>query len=396
MTNREIFYKNIAQTSQFPMALEVKKAEGVYITDKNDKKYIDLIAGISVSNLGHKHPAIINAIKKQIDTFSYVMVYGEFIQPPQTEYAKLICKYLPETLNSVYFVNSGSEAVEGSLKLAKRYTDRTEIIAFKNAYHGSTHGSLSVTGVESLKNAFRPLLPDIKHISLNNIEDLDNITNRTAAVIIEAIQGEAGVQIPQKHFMQKLREKCNQTDTVLIIDEIQTAFARTGTLFGFEHYNIVPDIITLAKSFGGGMPLGAFIASNKIMQSLTHNPILGHISTFGGHPVCCAAGKAALQTIINQNLTKTISHKENLFLEKLKHPAIKNIRSKGLLMAIEFEAFDFNKKVIDACLSNGLITDWFLFDDKSLRLAPPLIINEKEINYACKILLKTIESVAKI
>jgi acetylornithine/N-succinyldiaminopimelate aminotransferase len=391
MNNRELFYANLAQTSPNPLALEIVKAEGIYLWDADGKKYIDLISGISVSNVGHRNPFVINAIKEQVDKYLHLMVYGEYIQSPQVKLAKKISDLLPSNLDSVYFVNSGSEAVEGALKLAKKYTNRTEIIAFKNAYHGSSHGALSVMGNEKLKQPFRPLLPDVKFIEFNNIDQLKNINHKTACVIAETIQGEAGAIVPSQEFMTALRETCNKKGTLLILDEIQTGFARTGTMFAFEQFSISPDIMTIAKGFAGGMPLGAFISDKEIMSELCSNPALGHITTFGGHPVSCAAALASIEVIESEKLISNIKSKELLFRKYLKHPNIKGIHGKGLLLALEFENFSFNKKVINHCILNGLIADWFLFADNCLRIAPPLIITEDEIKNACEIILQSIE-----
>lgn len=391
MNSRELFYSNLAQTSPKPLALEIVKAEGIYLWDADGKKYIDLISGISVSNIGHRNPAIVTAIKEQVDKYLHLMVYGEYIQSPQVKLAKKISDLLPANLNSVYFVNSGSEAVEGALKLAKKYSNRTEIIAFKNAYHGSSHGALSVMGNERLKQPFRPLLPDVKFIEYNNIDRLKNINHKTACVIAETIQGEAGAIVPSQEFMTALREACNKNGALLILDEIQTGFARTGTMFAFEQFDIVPDIMTIAKGFAGGMPLGAFISSKEIMTTLASNPALGHITTFGGHPVSCAAALASIDVIESEKLISKIKSKETLFRKYLKHPKIKDIHGRGLLLALELEDFSFNKKVIDRCIANGLIADWFLFADDCFRIAPPLIITEDEIEKACEIILQAIE-----
>ena len=402
MTNRQLFFSRLAQTSPAPPALEIKSAKGVYLYGANGKKYMDMISGISVSNLGHANTRINTAIKNQLSKHAHVMVYGEFILAPQAEYAKLLTDYLPEKLDNVYFVNSGSEAVEGALKLAKRYTGRTEIISFKNAYHGSTHGALSVMGNENMKQSFRPLLPDVKFIEFNNENDLLHITSKTACVIIESIQGEAGIVIPENNFLSKLRKRCDETGTLLIFDEIQTGMGRTGELFAFEHYKVVPDILCLAKAFGGGLPLGAFIASKKIMNSLSNNPVLGHITTFGGHPLSCAAGMAAFKIITAKPSAlkgaKVIhplgtGQKGKLFKKLLIHPLIKEVRGEGLLLAVQFSSEEENKKIISRCIENGVITDWFLFNPSAMRIAPPLIISEKEIRKACEIILKSIDEV---
>lgn len=392
LTQRQLFFNHLAQTSSTPLALEIEKAEGLYLTDVSGKRYMDLISGISVSNVGHRHPKVLKAIQEQLDKYLHLMVYGEYIQAPQVRLAKLITDHLPKNLNSVYFVNSGSEAIEGAMKLAKRNTGRTEIVSFKNAYHGSTQGSLSIIGNEEFKNSFRPLLPDTRQIEFNNPTDLQYITSRTAAVIIETIQGEAGAVIPKNDFLKKLRERCNETGTILVADEIQTGFGRTGKLFAFEHYNFIPDIICIAKGMGGGMPIGAFISSKEIMDSLSQNPILGHITTFGGHPVCCAASEATLTVLLEEKLIQQVEQKERLFRSLLKHPKIKTIHGKGLLLAIEFQNYDQNKAIIDRCIEKGVITDWFLFNAHSMRIAPPLTITEGEITIACKVILNSIGS----
>jgi acetylornithine/succinyldiaminopimelate/putrescine aminotransferase len=393
LTNRQIFLNHIAQTSDAPLMLEIEKAVGIHLYDVNGKKYIDLISGISVSNIGHCHPKVVEAIKNQTEKFMHLMVYGEYIHYPQIAFAKLLTDQLPQKLNTVYFVNSGAEATEGAMKLAKRYTSRSEIIYFQNSYHGSTQGALSVMGDEGFKNAFRPLLPDTRMIRYGSEEDLNFITSKTAAIIIEPVQSESGVTTVSKEYFKNLRNKCNETGTLLILDEIQTGFGRTGTLFCFEQYGFVPDILLLAKGMGGGMPIGTFISSGEIMSSFKSNPALGHITTFGGHPVTCAAGKAALEVFLETKIYETVSSKEKLFLEKLKHPAIKKIRSKGLLIALEFDSFETNKKIIDACIENGIITDWFLFAPHCMRIAPPLIITEDEIISSCNIILQSIEKV---
>ena len=392
-SQRSLFLEHVAQTSDFPLCLEIEKAEGMYMYDVDGKKYMDLISGISVSNLGHRHPNVINAVKEQLEKYTYLMVYGEFVQSPQVKLAQLLTQQLPSSLSSCYFVNSGSEANEGAMKLAKRYTGRKEIISFKNAYHGSTQGCLSIIGNDEFKKPFEPLLPNITQIEFNNENDLVAITTKTACVIVEPIMGEAGVIAPKNDFLLKLRKKCTETGTLLIFDEIQTGFGRTGKMFAFEHFGVVPDIITLAKAMGGGFPIGAFISSAEIMSSLKTNPILGHITTFGGHPVSCAAAYANLHTLLTEKeLILSVSKKEQLFVEFLKHPKIKTVRSFGLLIAVEFDSFETNKAIIDNCIANGLLTDWFLFNDKSLRIAPPLIITEEEIKWACKVILEAIEN----
>lgn len=391
LTLRQLFLANNAQTTDFPLLLEFERAEGVYMYDTNGKAYIDLISGIGVSNLGHSNPVVINAIKEQLDKYMHLMVYGEYVQTPQVRFAEKLVSLLPDNLNSVYFVNSGTEAVEGALKLAKRYTGRSRIVACHNSYHGSTHGALSVMGNEEYKQAYRPLLAGVDFIRFNEPADLQTITQETACVIIETVQGEAGIRVPGKAYMMALRERCTQTGTLLIMDEIQAALGRTGKLFAFEHFDIVPDILLMAKALGGGMPVGAFISSNNIMGALKENPILGHITTFGGHPVCCAAGLAALEVLLIDDLIAKVGAKESLFRQLLVHPSIREVRGKGLMLAVELESFEFNKKVIDRCIENGVVVDWFLHCSNSMRIAPPLIITEDEIRKACGVILEAIE-----
>ncbi|MGF1638668.1 MAG: aspartate aminotransferase family protein [Cyclobacteriaceae bacterium] len=391
MSERSLFNEFLAQTSDFPMALEIAKAKGIYVNDTDGKQYIDLISGIGVSSVGHLHPAVIAAIHKQLELYMHVMVYGEFVQSPQVRLAEALSRTLPAPLSVSYLVNSGSEAVEGALKLAKRYTGRSEIVSCFDAYHGSTHGALSIGGGEKFKQMYRPLLPNIRQIHFGLIADLEAITKKTAAVIIESVQGEAGVRTASKEYWQAVRQRCSDTGALLILDEIQCGFGRTGTFWAFEPYGIQPDIIVAAKGMGGGLPIGAFISSPDIMQVLRSNPILGHITTFGGNPVCAAASLATLNTIINDQLHKSVAQKSQLFRELLVHPEIKMIRSAGLMMAVEFESFEKAKAVVDRCLVNGLITDWFLYCDNSVRMAPPLIISETEIKTACRIFLQSIE-----
>lgn len=391
LSQRQLFLQYQAQTTDFPLLLEIERAEGVYMYGAWGERYLDLISGIGVSNVGHRHPRVLAAIQEQLDKYMHLMVYGEVVQTPQVQLAVALQETLPENLNSIYFVGSGSEAVEGALKLAKRYTGRTELISCFNAYHGSTQGSLSVNGSESFKRAFRPLLPDVRHIRHNQPADLELITTRTAAVIIETVQGEAGIRVPEVSYLKSLRERCTETGTLLILDEIQTGFGRTGTFWAFEQFGIVPDLLVCAKGMGGGMPIGAFISSAEIMHSLKNNPILGHITTFGGHPVSCAASLATLKTIQEENLLAGVQQKAALFREKLVHPRILEIRHLGLMMAVEFESFEILKPVIDRALQNGVFTDWFLFCDKSMRIAPPLTISETEIEEACQIILQSID-----
>ena len=372
------------------MAIEFVRAEGSKLFDHTGREYIDLISGIAVSNLGHGNKKILEAIKNQADAFLHLMVYGEYIESPQVLLAKKLAGLLPPNLCSTYFVNSGAEAVEGAIKLARRFTERTEICSYRNAYHGSTTGALSIGGNEELKNSFRPLFPGVRTLSFNSVEDLRFITTSTAAVFIEPIQGEAGVILPDDEFLQLLRDRCTETGALLVFDEIQTAMGRTGKLFCFEHWNVVPDILLLSKAFGGGMPLGAFISSHKIMTSLTMNPALGHITTFGGHPVSCAASLAALQILTESDLIPDASEKEKIFRNKLQHPLISEIRGKGLFLSLQFSSAEQNTKIIQHCIQNGILVDWFLFAPDCLRIAPPLIITDKEIEYSCNIILDSI------
>ena len=390
---RQLFLLNNAQTSSTPRLLEIERAEGIHLYGPSGQKYMDMVSGFAVSNVGHRHPRVVQAIKDQVDKYMHVTVYGEFIQGPQVLFAEKLVSVLPKELSSVYFVNSGAEATEGALKLAKRYTGRTKIISCNNAYHGSTQGALSVMGNEYYKEAYKPLLPDITFIDFNSPKDLEAIGHDTACIIIETIQGEAGIRVPDKDYLQALRKRCTETGTLLVLDEIQTGFGRTGKLFAFEHYGIVPDILLLAKGIGGGMPIGAFISSREIMISLAENPILGHITTFGGHPVCCAAGLATLETILNENLIKDIDKKEALFKELLVHPLIKEVRGRGMMLAIQLGSFEQVESVSKACADNGIIIDWFLHCDTALRLAPPLIISNTEIKTACTIILEQLNSI---
>ncbi len=391
LSQRQLFLLNTAQTSDTPKSLEIDRAEGIYLTDVAGKKYIDLVSGFAVSNVGHRHPKVVQAIKNQADKYLHVTVYGEYIQEPQVQFARRLCSVLPAGLNSVYFVNSGAEAAEGAMKLAKRFTGRAEIVSCINSYHGSTHGALSLMGNEHFKQAYRPLLPGVRFMRFNFADDLHLITENTAAVFVETIQGEAGVLVPDKGYMQALRKRCTETGTLLVLDEIQTGFGRTGKLFAFEHFAILPDILLLAKGMGGGMPLGAFIADKKLMDCLKANPMLGHITTFGGHPLSCAAGLAALEVLLEDQITETVAAKEMLFREKLVHPKIKNMRGKGLLLALQLNSFLQVETVSKRCMENGLIIDWFLHNDSSLRIAPPLTITHEEINDACKIILEALD-----
>lgn len=385
-----MFFKHLAQTSDAPLALEISHAKGMYLYSK-DKTYIDCISGISVSNLGHSHPKIIEAIKSQVDQHMHLMVYGEIIQSPQTQLAQALCNLLPNTLNSVYYVNSGSEAIEGAMKLAKRYTGRHRFVAVENAYHGSTQGALSLMSDHYFSDRFTPLLPGITYIKQNEVDLINEcITFDTAAVFVEPIMGEKGYEPCTHAFLEGLRRRCNETGTLLIFDEIQSGYGRSGKLFAFEHDQIFPDILVLAKGFGGGMPLGAFISSHDIMSVFMDNPVLGHITTFGGHPVSCAAGLAALNAIQDEGLIGQIQAKEALFRQLLIHPKIKAISGKGLMLALHFEEEQFCRKVIDACVSSGLLIDWFLFAPDRIRLAPPLIVDESHIREICGIILENI------
>lgn len=391
MNQRQLFLQHVGQTSEQPLCLNIVKAQGNRLFDAEGKSYLDLIAGISVCNLGHGHPRIIKAIQEQSERFLHVMVYGEFIEQPQVQYAKKLVDQLPDSLNAVFFTASGSEATEGAMKLAKRFTGRTGMISFKNSYHGSTQGALSVMGSEYWQQAFRPLLPGIRQADYNDFSVLDWIGPETACVIAESIQAEAGVNSPSIEWMLALRARCTETGTLLVLDEIQCGFGRNGTLFAFEQLGIIPDILLLGKALGGGMPLGAFIADKKIMDALTHNPILGHINTFGGHPVSCAAGLAALEVLIEEKWIDTVAEKSKRFVSQLVHPKIDRVSHRGLMIAVHFSSFEFNKKLIDRLLEKGIFTDWFLFASNALRIAPPLTITQAEIDEACHLILQTLD-----
>ena len=384
VSERQLFLQHVAQTSSSPLMLEIEKAEGVFMYGTDGKEYLDLISGISVSSLGHRHPEVVEAVKNQLDKYMHLMVYGEFVQTPQVQLAGLIADLLPKNLSSTYFVNSGSEAVEGALKLAKRYTGRTEIMAFENAYHGSTHATLSLISDDNYSRNFRPLLPGIQLLVFNNTKQLEKISHKTACVIIETMQGEAGVRIPDKHFMKALREKCTETGALLIFDEVQTGFGRTGRMFAFEHFGVVPDIICFAKGMGGGMPIGAFTSSTEIMQVFQNNPVLGHITTFGGHPVCCAAALATISHIHNNRVFKHAKMLGELFRNEIQHPVIKEVRGEGLFIALELGDTDKVHKIINLAIENGMVTDWFLFCETAVRIAPPLIISEEQLLLAAR------------
>jgi len=385
------FLKYQAQTSPYPLSLEISKAKGSYIYDKNGIKYLDFIAGVSANTLGHNHPKVVNAIKEQADLYLHVMVYGEFIQSPQVKLSKLLVKHLPSTLNSVYLTNSGTEATEGALKLAKRITCRHEIIAAKNAYHGNTQGSMSVCGKEEQNSAFRPLIPGIKFLEFNNESDLDLITDQTAAVILETIQGGAGFIEPQNNYLKKVKQKCEKVGAMLILDEIQTGIGRTGKFYGFENYHVVPDILVTGKGLGGGMPIGAFVSSKKNMDSLKRNPKLGHITTFGGHPVIAAAALATLTELFQSTLIKDSLKKEKLIRRLLIHPSILEIRGRGLMLAIILKNTESVNQVILNGIKKGLLLFWLLFESKAIRITPPLTISEDEIEKGCKIILELLD-----
>jgi acetylornithine/N-succinyldiaminopimelate aminotransferase len=393
MTNRDLFYRYLGLPGATPLGLEVVKAEGIRLYDSEGKDYIDLVSGITVSNTGHRHPKVMQAIREQMEKYLYLNVYGEMIQAPQVEFARALASLLPEPLRSVYFVNSGSEAVEGAMKLAKRYTGRTEVIAFNKAYHGSTQGALSILGHESLKQAFRPLIPDIRFIEFNNADDLLKITNRTACVVAETIQAEAGIILPEEGYLQKLRKRCTETGTLLVIDDVQMGLGRTGMMFSFEHYGFVPDILVLAKALGGGLPLGAFISSREVMSSLSHDPELGHITTFGGHPLSCAAGLAALNIVMDENLAEQAEMKGSIFEKSLQqYSCIKEIRRKGLVLGVELNKAVPPATFLQRCLDHGLVTDWFLFSTATFRIAPPLTITGHEIEQSIERLEKCLST----
>lgn len=412
MTQRQQFLAHLAQTSPFPMGLEVASAAGVYLYDPSGKKYLDLIAGIGVSSLGHCHPAVVEAVQKQAETFMHVMVYGEFVLSPQVALARLMAQHLPAGLDNVYFTNSGTEATEGAMKLAKRYTGRSEFIAASRSYHGSTQGAASLMWPKDFTRAYHPLLPGIGHLDFNCDQCLERITHKTAAVILETVQAEWGIRRPRAAWLQAVKKRCEEVGALLILDEIQAGYGRTGSLWAFEQYAVVPDILLLAKGMGGGMPIGAFVANKNVMQALSDRPILGHITTFGGHPVSCAAGLATLQTLLGYSaqalveappesltapppmpLIRQVATKEAQFRSRLhQHPKVLDLRSAGLWMALELESFEAVQKVIAYGLDHGLVADWFLFNERSIRIAPPLIITEAEIDWACDVLLAALDS----
>ena len=388
---RKQFLRHVAQTSPGPQLIEVASAEGVFFYTPEGKPYYDLVSGVSVNNVGHGNRAVVEAVQRQAADYMHIMVYGEMVERPQVEFARLLAESLPEPLDTVYFLNSGAEAVEGALKLAKRYTHRTEMISMRRAYHGSTHGAMSMMGEpegEEWKNAFRPLLPDTKAIDFNSFADLEQITERTACVLCEPVQGEAGVRVPQDGYLQALRKRCDEVGALLIFDEIQVGMGRTGEMFAMQKYGVTPDIVCLAKALGGGMPLGAFVSSQKIMSTLTHNPVLGHITTFGGHPVCCAAGLAAMKFLQDEKVVEDVERKGAMFVELLKdHPAVKEIRRSGLLMAVELGESAKLYRLMDYFIEEGILSDWFLYCDTAFRISPPLIITDDEIRN-CVVLIR--------
>ena len=387
---RKQFLRHVAQTSPAPQLIEVARAEGVFFYTPEGKPYYDLVSGVSVNNVGHGNRAVVEAVQRQAADYMHIMVYGEMVERPQVEFARALAEALPEPLDSVYFLNSGAEAVEGALKLAKRYTHRTEMISMRRAYHGSTHGAMSMMGQpegEEWKCAFRPLLPDTKAIRFNNIDDLSLITERTACVLCEPVQGEAGVRPPKDGYLQALRKRCTEVGALLIFDEIQTGMGRTGEMFAMQKYGVTPDIVCLAKALGGGMPLGAFVSSQEIMSTLTHNPVLGHITTFGGHPVCCAAGLAAMKFLQDNKVVEDVERKGALYEELLKdHPAVKEIRRAGLLLAIELGESEKLYKIMDLFIEEGILSDWFLFCDTAFRISAPLVISDEEIRDSVRII----------
>ena len=391
MTNRQLFLNHVGQTSDAPLCLNIVKAEGSAMWDAEGKKYIDLIGGISVCNVGHRHPKVVEAIKEQADKYLHIMVYGELVENPQVAFAKMLTDHLPKSLNNVFYTASGSEATEAAMKLAKRHTRRTQIVSFANSYHGSTQGALSIMGSEYWQQAYRPLLPDILQLRYNNFEDLHHITTKTACVVAETIQAEAGVLKPQNGWLKALRNRCTAVGALLVLDEIQSGFGRNGTLWAFEQFDVVPDMLLLGKAIGGGMPLGALIANKHVMDDFTFDPVLGHINTFGGHPVSCAAGQAAFTALLQENMIAGIVERARRFTQLLIHSHIVKVNSAGLMFAVWFNSFETNKKVIDALIERGVFTDWFLFASHALRIVPPLNIPISEIDEACAILLSVLD-----
>ena len=391
MSLKDDFYKHQTQTTPHPLALEISHAEGSYIYDIDGKKHLDFVAGVSACTLGHSHPKIVEAVQNQAAKYMHVMVYGEYIQSPAVRYTKLLAEHLPEKLSTTYLVNSGTEAIEGAIKLAKRATGRSQIISAKNAYHGNTTGSLSLMSFEERKRAFRPLMPDIAHVEFNNDEDLNRITEKTAAVVLETIQGGAGFILPENKYLEKVRQRCDKTGTLLILDEIQPGFGRTGTLFAFEQFSCVPDILVIGKGMASGMPCGAFVASQELMGLLQDNPKMGHITTFGGHPVIAAAALATLEELTTTKLMQQTLEKEQLFRKLLKHPCIQEVRGKGLMLAAILPNADMATKVILECKNRGLILFWLLFEGRALRITPPLTISHQEIEEGCQLILDVLE-----
>lgn len=393
ISQKSLFLQYVGQTSPSPMALEIEKAKGIYLYDRSGKKYIDLVSGVSVSNIGHCHPKVVNAVKQQAEKYMHLMVYGEYVQEPQVKFAKKIIDSTPDKFESVYFVNSGSEAIEGAMKLAKRYTGKREILAFKNAYHGSTHGALSIYGGTEMTKAVQPLLPEIGFMEFNNVKSLERITDKTACVVMEVIQAEGGIIMADMEFLSAIRKKCDDVGALLVFDEIQTGFGRTGKLFAFEHYNIIPDILCIAKGMGGGMPIGAFVSSKEIMATLTINPVLGHITTFGGHPVSCAAGLAALEVVLEEGLPEKANDKGELIRKLLKHKAIDHLRGAGLFIAVELKSEYDIDLFLEKCLEVGLIFDLFLFNRTSFRIAPPLTTTNQEIELIVDKLIQALDAI---
>ena len=392
---KENFFKYQAQTTNNPISLEILKASGSYIYDTNNNKYLDFVAGVSASNLGHNNKKIKKAVLKQIDLYWHVMVYGEFIQKPTVKLCKLLSQNLPKLLSNTYLTNSGTEAIEAAMKLAKRVTGKSELIAAKNGYHGNTQGAMSIMGFEERKRAYRPLIPDIKFIEFNNIEDISIITNKTAGVIVETIQGGAGFILPEKNYLKKLKQKCDEVGALLILDEIQPGIGRTGKLFAFEHFDVIPDILVYGKGLGGGFPIGALTTRKKYMALFKQNPILGHITTFGGHPVIAAAAHSNLKETLSSNIMSKVQEKENLIRRILKHKLIIEIRGKGLMLALILKKPDLTKKLVEGCLDNGLILFYLLFEPKAVRITPPLTISENEIKKGCKIILSELDKIEK-
>lgn len=385
------FFKYQAQTTPHPLAKPIKYAEGSYIFDTDDKAYLDFVAGVSACSLGHRHPKVIDAIKKQLDHYMHVMVYGEYIQQPAVQLTKLLAKHLPHPLETTYLTNSGTEAIDGAIKLARRYTGRSEIIAANHAYHGNTMGALSIMGYEPRKQPFRPLIPDVKFIDFNNASQLDTITKKTACVVLETIQGGAGFIEPETNYLENVRKRCDQVGALLVLDEIQPGIGRTGKLFGFQHYNCIPDILVTGKGLGGGMPIGAFTASKEMMDSLKDNPKLGHITTFGGHPVIAAAALATLKEITASDIIEQTLKKEHIIREHLKHPLIKGIRGKGLMLAALTESAEITNQIILRCQDEGLILFWLLFEPRAIRITPPLTISDEELIQGCDIILSALD-----